>query len=392
MKILFALTYYRPHLSGLTVFAARLAEALAARGHVLTVLTSQHTPQLPRDEIVEGVSVVRVPVALRVGKGALMPSYARRARTLLREHELVVIHLPATPAETMVLPILARFGSRRPVVSIHYCDVRLPGRLFARALDRAVYLSNRAAVALSDRVVTLTEDYARHSPLLRAARGKLDVIAPAALAEEAPPAEVVEFRRRHAPDGERLVGVAARLAAEKGVEYLLAALPRLRERLGPVKILFTGEQRAGIGEEKYLRRLNPLLEECGGACEFLGALDWRKLAVFYAACDVTALPSTNSTEAFGLAQLESMLSGTPVVASDLPGVRACVERTGMGLTVRPRDPLALADAIAEVVGNRARYVRPRAEIEALFSFDEMVRSYEKLFEGVVAPRRGGGFG
>jgi glycosyltransferase involved in cell wall biosynthesis len=59
VKILFALTYYRPHVSGVTVYVQRLAEALAARGHQVTVLTSRYDRSLPREEIVHQVSVAR---------------------------------------------------------------------------------------------------------------------------------------------------------------------------------------------------------------------------------------------------------------------------------------------------------------------------------------------
>ena len=66
MKILQVLTYYRPHTSGLTIYVERLSRALAARGHEVTVLTSHFDPTTPRDEVVDGVRVVRIPVAARV--------------------------------------------------------------------------------------------------------------------------------------------------------------------------------------------------------------------------------------------------------------------------------------------------------------------------------------
>ena len=108
MRILLALTYYRPYVSGLTIYVERLARGLAARGHAVTVLASRHDDALPRTEDVDGVRVVRVPVAFRVSKGAVMPSYGSVARRLLRAQELVVAHVAATPSEAVVVPILAR--------------------------------------------------------------------------------------------------------------------------------------------------------------------------------------------------------------------------------------------------------------------------------------------
>jgi glycosyltransferase involved in cell wall biosynthesis len=69
MRILTVLTYYRPHTSGLTIYAERLAKALVRRGHKVTILTSQFTEDLAKREEVDGVEIIRVPVLMRVSKG-----------------------------------------------------------------------------------------------------------------------------------------------------------------------------------------------------------------------------------------------------------------------------------------------------------------------------------
>ena len=79
MKILLSVTYYRPHVSGLTIYVERLAEALVKRGHTVTVLTSHYEHDLPREELTDGVRVVRVPVAFRLSKGVIMPSFGLAA-------------------------------------------------------------------------------------------------------------------------------------------------------------------------------------------------------------------------------------------------------------------------------------------------------------------------
>ncbi|HEX8476172.1 MAG TPA: glycosyltransferase family 4 protein [Pyrinomonadaceae bacterium] len=383
MRLLFALTYYHPHISGLTIVVERLAEALAARGHEITVITSQHRSELPLTETHNGVHVVRVPVAFRISKGALMPSYAKVAASLLRRHDAVLMNLPNTPVEATVLSFLCRLVIRRPLAVAYHCDLKLSGTRFSRVINEAVFLSNVAAGLLSQRVVAATDDYANHSRFLRLFETKRETINYLIRIPSADAGAVAAFRRRHAPRGQRLIGFAGRIAAEKGVEYLMAALPHIRAALPDVKILLTGDPRNVIGEEAYWRRIAPSLAEAREHVEFLGTLDWQELAAFYAACDVTVLPSVNSTESFGLVQLESMLCGTPVVASDLPGVRVPVQTTGMGRIVAPRDEHALADALLDVIRRREHYVRPRAEIEKHFAFDDDVRRYEALFERLL---------
>jgi hypothetical protein len=89
MKILTVLTYYRPHTSGLTIYAERLAEAFAQRGHEVTVLTSRFDPSSPLEETVNGVKIVRAPVVMRVSKGVIMPTFGWLAWKHVAENDVV---------------------------------------------------------------------------------------------------------------------------------------------------------------------------------------------------------------------------------------------------------------------------------------------------------------
>ncbi len=86
-----------------------------------------------------------------------------------------------------------------------------------------------------------------------------------------------------------------------------------------------------LAEEAYAARLLPRIRvyEERGQWRFLGVLDAAQMAAFYPNLDVITVPSLNSTESFGLVQVEAMLAGVPSVASDLPGVRQTVLQTGM---------------------------------------------------------------
>jgi len=79
-----------------------------------------------------------------------------------------------------------------------------------------------------------------------------------------------------------------------------------------------------------------------------------------------------------------MLNGTPSICSALPGVRVSVQTTGMGKVVPIGDAPALAQAIVEVVANRAAFVKPRAFIENHYSTHKSVRIYEELYRSLAA--------
>jgi glycosyltransferase involved in cell wall biosynthesis len=240
---------------------------------------------------------------------------------------------------------------------------------------------NRLAGLLAERVVAYTQDFADHSPFLRTFRRKIEVIPPPVDLPEVGPGAAAAFARMHDLDGRGpVIGMVARLAAEKGVEVLFQALPDVLASLPEARVLFAGQYRNVLGEEAYARRLEPLFREHEERWQFLGVLNPTQLAALYPNLACIVVPSLNSTESFGLVQVEAMLCGTPSIASDLPGVRQPVNQTGMGEIVPIGDAQALAEAIVRVVGDRARYVRPREEIAERWNTGRTVAGYEALFE------------
>ncbi|WP_298816372.1 glycosyltransferase family 4 protein [Chloroflexus sp.] len=378
MRIFCALTYYRPYTSGLTIYVERLARGLARRGHKVTILTSQYDPSLPRFEILDGVRIARAPVLARVSKGVIMPTFGWLATRLSLEHDAMSLHLPQFDA-----PGLALRGRllKQPVVLTYHSDLKLPPGWLNRVANRVVDVTNQVAAALATRIVAYTQDFADHSPYLRRWREKVTIIPPPVEVAEVSAADIAAFRRRWNLQGP-VIGMAARLAAEKGVEVLLAALPRILTVYPTARVLFAGQHEHVLGEEAYARRLAPLFERFRDHWTFLGTLSPREMAAFFPNLDVLVVPSLNSTETFGLVQVEAMLCGTPTVASNLPGVRQPPLMTGMGKVVPIGDATALADAILEIIANRASYVRPREEVAALFSTERTVDEYERLFRAL----------
>ncbi len=375
MRILFALTYYRPHTSGLTIYVERLARGLARRGHQITILTSQYDPSLPKLEVLDGVNVVRAPVLARVSKGVIMPTFGWLATRLSLQHDAMSLHLPQFDA-----PGLAARGRllKQPVVLTYHSDLKLPPGLLNRVANRVINVANQVAAALATRIVAYTQDFADHSPYLRRWRKKVVIIPPPVEVADVPADEIAAFRRRWNLQGP-VIGMAARLAAEKGVEILLEALPRVLAVYPTARVLFAGPHENVLGEEAYARRLEPLFAQFRDHWTFLGTLNPREMAAFFPNLDVLVVPSLNSTETFGLVQVEAMLCGTPSIASDLPGVRQPPRMTGMGKVTPIGDAAALAEAIIEVIAHREQYVRPRESVAALFSTERTVEEYERLF-------------
>ena len=380
MRVLIALTYYRPHISGLTIYVERLSRALAARSHHVTILTSQYNQSLPRREYLDGVEIVRVPVIMRISKGVIMPTIGLEATRLVLANDVINLHLPQFDASGIALR--GRFFGR-PVVLTYHSDLTLPPSFFHWVAGNAVNVSNHVAIRLADAVVTNTEGYAQHSPVLSRFLSKIHVI-PTPVEMPEPTQESSEaFRSKFRLDSRGpIIGIVARLASEKGFEYLFEAMPYVIERFPGAYILHVGP-REPVGEAAYARRLAPLIERHRDRYRYLGVVSWEELAAFYAICDVFVLPSVNSTESFGMVQVEAAICGTPSVASDLPGVREATRLTGMGLTATPRDSRALAEAICEVLSHPEAYTRQRGQIVKQFSPASIAARYELLFEHLL---------
>jgi glycosyltransferase involved in cell wall biosynthesis len=163
MRILIVITYYRPHTSGLTIYAERLARALVKRGHLVTVFTSQFDPGLPPDEICDGVRVLRAPVLFRVSKGVIMPTFGFMASRLVMEHDVVQLHLPQFDAAGVALR--GRLFNKPTVITYH-CDLRMPPGVINWVANQAVSLMNELAALFTHRMVTYTQDYAENSAYL----------------------------------------------------------------------------------------------------------------------------------------------------------------------------------------------------------------------------------
>jgi glycosyltransferase involved in cell wall biosynthesis len=242
------------------------------------------------------------------------------------------------------------------------------------------------AARLCDRIVTYTQDYADHSPYLSRFKDRLQIIPPPVVLPQASPEAIRKFAEQHQVAQRRpVIGMAARLATEKGVEILLDAMPRLLEKYPHAQVLFAGQYQDVLGEEEYSRKLLPVISryEEQGHWKFLGVLDPLGMANFYPNLDALVVPSLNSTEAFGLVQIEAMINGVPCVASNLPGVRQPIMTTGMGIVTPIGDSAALGEALIEILDEPAKFKVDPETIRTRFTPNAIAAEYEAMFNRLL---------
>ncbi|HYF65955.1 MAG TPA: glycosyltransferase family 4 protein, partial [Herpetosiphonaceae bacterium] len=232
MKILSILTYYAPHWTGLTIHAQRVAEGLAARGHEVTVLTTRHSLDLPIDEVMQGVRVIRLQPIARISRGMVAPAFPLAAAKLIRSHDIVHVHTPQL--EALLASSLCKILGR-PLLMTHHGDLIMPDGAINRVIEAAVTGQMLLAGKLATAVSAYSRDYAGNSAFLQHFKDKLTYIYPPVELPAPQPDAVAAWKTELGLDGRPVVGFAGRFVEEKGFDFLLQAMPLIAEAFPEVR-------------------------------------------------------------------------------------------------------------------------------------------------------------
>ncbi|WP_374610535.1 glycosyltransferase family 4 protein, partial [Gordonia sp. (in: high G+C Gram-positive bacteria)] len=176
------------------------------------------------------------------------------------------------------------------------------------------------------------------------------------------------FAERARTSGPAELLFAGRLEYEKGVQDLLAALPRIRRSHPGTTLTIAGDgtQRDWLMEQARKHRV-------GKAVRFVGPVDHTELVTLMHRCDAIVLPSRY--EPFGIVALEAAATGVPLIVSTAGGLGEAVREPDTGLTFEPADVAGLAAAVRATLSDPGaaaqRALRARARLTAEFSWAEV---------------------
>lgn len=131
----------------------------------------------------------------------------------------------------------------------------------------------------------------------------------------------------------------------KGVNNLIKAVGELENRDWVLKIAGEGELQNDYAKLAVNLKIN-------NQVKFLGKLNGRELVKTFQQADVLVLPSINKNEAFGLVLIEAMACGTPVIASNLPGVRSVFTDGKEGFLIEPNNITDLKEKLEIILGDQ----------------------------------------
>jgi D-inositol-3-phosphate glycosyltransferase len=346
---------------GMNVYVRELSRELGRVGVAVDVFTRSQNAAIPRVvSLGQGARVIHLragPEAPleRVHVHAHLEEFLEEVDAWRARHGLTydLIHAHYWLSGVVALGLRARWGV--PVVQMFHTLGRLKNAArHGRGREPDVRLQTEARiVAAADRIVAANAveraDLVRH---YGAAAGRIRVIPCGVDTTLFSPLPQGEARRCLGLGAGPLLLYVGRIAPIKGLDTLLEAVRRLRQAGRPVRLLVVGGEadEPRDGHEAEVRALAGRLG-LDGAVTFVGPQPQEALRCWYAAADLTVLPSYY--ESFGMVALEAMACGTPVIASRVGGLPTTIRDGLTGLLVRDGDAGALAARIAQVLDEPA---------------------------------------
>lgn len=380
MRIAHIVPVYPPYGGGMGRVAYEMVGVLNRLGHEAQAITPQYSKRRQQGTY-HSPHVHFIQPFVASGNAAFIPTLFFS----LRGYDLIHLHYPFFGA-TFITLLFRLFHPHVPLVVSVHMDPALSGwRRYVHILARRIVLP--LLLRVSDACIGSTFDYIAssefHASFLTQKKLWHEIPFGVDINHFCVMNKQQDFYRRHSLSSDKptilFVGGMDAPHLFKGVSILLQSLAILRKEGVAFQAICIGK---GSLRDMYERQAQELA--ISTEVHFFSNVTHNDLPLYYQHADICVLPSVGKGESFGLVLLEAMACGTPVIASDLPGLRT-VARVG-GDVVPPQNPEVLANAL------RARLQTPRTiperevlhrAISSRFSWDAVGASLDMLYSSLV---------
>jgi len=364
-----------------------LATALVRAGHRVTVVT-RHAPGAPLEEYAEGVRIVRAaedpplfpldPANMLAWTMAFNHTLTRAALRaadsdgydVIHAHDWLVAHTAVTLKEHLDLPLVA---------TIHATEAGRHQGWLPEPMNRCIHSVEWWLAHEACRVIVCSE-YMRWevNRLLEIPTGRIEAVPNGVdiSAFQASSRAVIAARARFAGPGP-LVGYAGRLVYEKGVQDLLAAVPRLASEHPGLRVVIAGDGPYKGDLLDVIRR-----HRLGQTVSFTGFLGTGQLPALIAATDALVVPSIY--EPFGMVALEGAAAGAPLAVARTGGLAEIVQPGETGVTFPANDPEALAASVGTLLADerfaRRVAIRAKAMVGERYGWPTIARRTAEVYD------------
>ena len=189
-----------------------------------------------------------------------------------------------------------------------------------------------------------------------------------------------DFRRQYAMDNEKIILYVGRLVNKKGIQNLIAAMPKVLSQYNDAKLIIAGK--GGMIDELRAETENLGL---GNKVYFTGYLNAKQVQKIYKCADVAVFPSTY--EPFGIVALEAMLAGVPTVVSDIGGLNEIVEHGVTGMKSYAGNANSIADSILSLLFNPQLCDKvsknARIQVKNQFNWNKIAQDTHYVYERAI---------
>ena len=396
MKILMLTWEYPPRIvGGIARVVHDLSKRLIKDGHEVTVVTYRDSADVPEYENDKGVNVYRVDNYMIHPNNFIdwilqlnFNLVSNATEIINKEGDFDVIHahdwLVANAAKTLKnaygIPVVA---------TIHATEA---GRNSGIHNDTQRYINDTEwMLTYEASEVIVNSNYMKNElqRLFGLPYEKINVIPNGVnLSNFAGVERDYNFRRQYAMDNEKIILYVGRLVYEKGVQHLIAAMPKILSNYHDAKLIISG--RGGMMDELRQEASNLGLND---KIYFTGYLDSKQVQKMYKCADVAVFPSTY--EPFGIVALESMLAGVPTVVSDVGGLDEIITHGVDGMKAYAGNANSIADSVTallydhQLASNVSK--KARQKVKEQFNWEKIAQdtyfTYEKAVCQTMAERQ-----
>jgi phosphatidyl-myo-inositol alpha-mannosyltransferase len=336
VKIALVSPYDFPYPGGVTNHVRHLYQEFEALGHEVRIMAPSSNRNLEREQ--RGVfrigSVRRIPANGSIARITLSFRLARRVREVLASEQFDVIHVHE-PLMPSLPPTVLKYSESLNIGTFHAYRGSYYGYFYGRPVLRRAFRSLDGRIAVSLAAKRFVRQYFMAPYKIIPNGVELERFNPAVVKP------LPEF-----DDGRPNLLFVGRPEKRKGVGYLLRAYPHIKAAFPQARFIIVG---AGDWENSryraYIERHNmrDILIK--------GTVSDEELPRYHRSADVFCAPAVRG-ESFGLVLLEAMAAGLPVVASNIEGYSRVLTDGREGMLVPPRDELAVAGAVCQLLQDR----------------------------------------
>ncbi len=393
-KIAHLVSTYPPYGGGMGNVAFYMVDELASRGHLVEVITPDYDGQpepktkqeikIKQKQVGLGQQISRLHPKATYGNAAILSNIDKQ----LDSCDIVHLHFPFYGSSNIARRWKLRNPNKKFVITYHMDSLSSGWKGMIFDLYAKYYTPK--VLKAADVITVSSLDYLLHSnanDLYQKNKSKWVDISFGV--------DIKRFKEKTSLDNDfknkllkkynldiskktvLFVGAMDSAHYFKGVEVLLNAITMLKSTGVQVQVIFIGK---GNLLAQYKIKAKALKIE-SLVC-FVGFVSDEYLPEYYKVADATVLPSINSAEAFGMVLLESMASGTPVIASNLPGVRILANKGGK--TVNPNNIMDLAAALKSLITDQKFWSKKQSQVrnitEQEYTWQHVGDVLEKIYD------------